>query len=437
VVIGPRSAVFLPLQNLRLIILDEEHEATYKSEITPKYHAKAVAQMRMQQANGVVLLASATPSLESYEAAKRGEIGYLTLKNRIGKAKLPKVQLVDMREELRCGNPQVISRRLHQAMKETLESQQQVMLLLNRRGHSTFVNCRQCGHVMKCKHCDVALTYHHYNQKLKCHYCGIEQDVPKVCPSCQSPYIRFFGNGTEKVEAYLNEHFSAYGVGRMDFDTTSGKEGHHKILEAFRSGKINVLVGTQMIAKGHDFPKVTLVGIVAADMSLYLQDFRSGERTFQLLTQALGRSGRGENPGQVIIQTYDPDHMVLQRIAHHKQHLFYEEELKNRQMMGYPPYTHIFSLLVTGKTEKEVIHTTHLLYQYYQHYNKKGLFRLMGPVAATISKVADEYRWKITILGEDRAKLMLYGKYCLEKCLTHKEVGRVKIYWDIDPVGMI
>ena len=314
VVIGPRSAVFMPFKNLRLIVIDEEHESTYKSESAPKYHATDIAQMRMQKKGGVVLLASATPSLESYHKCEQGEYEKILLTQRIGRAMLPEVTIVDMREELRKGNSQVISRALFEAIQYTLTSDKQVMLLINRRGYSTFINCRSCGHVIKCFHCDVSMTYHLSSQTLECHYCGKKQEVPDKCPECGSQYIRFFGSGTEKVEAYLRDHFETYGIARMDFDTTSGKEGHSKILDAYREKKINILIGTQMIAKGHDFKDVTLAGIISADMSLYMQDFRSNERTFQLLTQAMGRSGRAESKGKVIIQTYNPDHIVLQRI---------------------------------------------------------------------------------------------------------------------------
>ncbi|MGL4800457.1 MAG: replication restart helicase PriA, partial [Cellulosilyticaceae bacterium] len=299
VVIGPRSAVFMPMPNLSLIVIDEEHETTYKSETMPKYHATDVAKMRMEQTGGTLLLASATPSFESYEKAIGGTYKLIQLKNRATGATLPEVHLVDMRQELKNGNMQVVSMALHDAIAQTLEEGHQVMLLINRRGHSTFINCRNCGYVVKCKHCDIAMTYHMQTGKLECHHCGSYQEVPTSCPSCESKHIRFFGNGTEKVEAYLNTYFGEYGIGRMDFDTTSGKEGHSKVLEAFKERRFNVLVGTQMIAKGHDFPNVALVGILSADTSLYMQDFRSEERTFQLLTQALGRAGRGDIPGTV------------------------------------------------------------------------------------------------------------------------------------------
>ena len=344
VVIGPRSAVFMPMQNLKLIVVDEEHETTYKSETTPKYHAIDVARMRMIRNRGVLILASATPSLESYYEMKRDRLKLIELTQRVGNATLPEIEIVDMRKELKNGNMQIMSHTLHEAIERTVRAGNQVMLLLNRRGHSTFVNCRSCGFVVKCKHCDIAMTYHRQSSSLECHYCGLKEPIPSMCPACGSKHIRFFGSGTEKVEEYLNKHFKPYGIGRMDFDTTTGKEGHNKVLEAFQNHEFNILVGTQMIAKGHDFKDVTLVGIIAADQALYIQDFRSEERTYQLITQALGRAGRGDKKGEVVIQTYNPEHFVLEKIKFRQQQAFYEEELKNA---GLPAvYTSFFTYCI-------------------------------------------------------------------------------------------
>lgn len=436
VVIGPRSAVFMPMQNLKLIVVDEEHETTYKSETTPKYHAIDVARMRMIRNSGGLILASATPSLESYYEMKRDRLKLIELTQRVGNATLPEIEIVDMRKELKNGNMQIMSHTLHEAIERTVRAGNQVMLLLNRRGHSTFVNCRSCGFVVKCKHCDIAMTYHRQSSSLECHYCGLKEPIPSMCPACGSKHIRFFGSGTEKVEEYLNKHFKPYGIGRMDFDTTTGKEGHNKVLEAFQNHEFNILVGTQMIAKGHDFKDVTLVGIIAADQALYIQDFRSEERTYQLITQALGRAGRGDEKGEVVIQTYNPEHFVLEKIKFRQQQAFYEEELKIRKMLGYPPYTHLFSLTVLGRNEKEVIQMVHTLKYYYEYYNKKGLFRIVGPSAAAISRIADEYRWQLILVGEDREKLLLYGKYCLNKFINRENTGTIKINWDIDPISM-
>lgn len=439
VIIGPRSAVFMPLPDLKLIVIDEAHDSSYKSEVDPKYHAIDVAQERMRYHKGQVLLATATPNLETYYEVEKGNYDLLKLDRRVGEAVLPEVDIVDMRLELTNGNTSVLSKKLYDAIDETLKADKQVMLLINRRGYSTFINCRSCGHVIKCEHCDVAMTYHASSEDLQCHYCGKTLPVPNVCPECGSKHIRFFGTGTEKIEAFMNEHFGAYGIGRMDTDTTTGKEGHKKILDAFRNKAFHVLIGTQMIAKGHDFPEVTLVGILSADASLFMQDFRSNERTYQLLTQAMGRAGRGENKGRVVVQTYNPDHFVMDVIKNHKDAFFYEQELVNRKIMGYPPYSHMFSLLVTGTDEGSVIRVIHLISQYFRYYSEKGQnhFRVIGPTSSVISKIGDEYRWRLLVLGEYRDKLIIYGRFCLDKFFAKEQCSGVKISWDVDPLTMI
>ena len=439
IVIGPRSAVFMPLPNLKLIVIDEAHDSSYKSEVDPKYHAIDIARERMRYHLGQVLLATATPSMETYYEVQNGAYDLLRLDKRIGGATLPEVDIVDMRLELSNGNYTVLSKKLYSAIESTLKQDKQVMLLINRRGHSTFINCRSCGYVLKCEHCDVSLTYHSSTQSLQCHYCGKTEPVPEVCPQCGSRHIRYFGSGTEKVEVYINECFGEYGVGRMDTDTTTGKEGHRKILDAFRRREINVLIGTQMIAKGHDFPEVTLVGILSADASLFMQDFRSNERTYQLLTQAMGRAGRGENKGKVIIQTYNPEHFIMDVVKYNKGELFYEQELANRECMGYPPYTHIFSVLVVGTDEGQVIRSIHLMTQYFRYYSDRGQnhFRVIGPSSGVISKIGDEYRWRLLVIGDKRDKLLIYGKYCLNKFYANETVSGVKIQWDMNPQAMI
>lgn len=439
IVIGPRSAVFMPLQNLKLVVIDEAHDSSYKSEVDPKYHAIDIAKERMGYHGGQVLLATATPSMESYYEVQNGNYDLLRLDRRVGGASMPEVDIVDMRLELTNGNNTVLSKKLYDAVEMTLKQDKQVMLLINRRGHSTFINCRSCGYVLKCEHCDVSLTYHSSTKSLQCHYCGKTVPVPEVCPQCGSRHIRYFGSGTEKVEAYINECFGEYGVGRMDTDTTTGKEGHRKILDAFRNKEINVLIGTQMIAKGHDFPEVTLVGILSADASLFMQDFRSNERTYQLLTQAMGRAGRGENKGKVIIQTYNPEHFMMNVVKNNKQATFYEQELANRRAMGYPPYTHIFSVLVVGTDEGQVIRMIHLITQYFRYYSERGQnhFRVIGPSSAVISKIGDEYRWRFLVIGDVRDKLLIYGKYCLNKFYAQETVSGVKIQWDMNPQAMI
>ena len=439
VIIGPRSAVFMPLQNLKLIVIDEAHESTYKSEVSPKYHAIDIAKKRMELNSGQVLLATATPSVDIYNESRQGEYGLLRLKERAGGATLPEVNIVDMRLEMQKGNTNVISTKLHNEIESALESGGQVMLLLNRRGYSTFISCRSCGYVVKCEHCDVSMTYHAKENYVQCHYCGNKKDAPHTCPECGSHYIRFMGSGTQKAEEYLNKFFGQYGIARMDMDTTSGKEGHNKILDSFRNRDVNILVGTQMIAKGHDFPGVTLVGVLAADSMLFMEDFRSSERTYQLLTQAMGRAGRANLAGRVVIQTYNPEHMVMDMIKNNGQEEFYHQELVNRKMLGYPPYSHIFSLLVLGEDEKEVIQTVNILARYYKYYSDRGKnkFRVIGPSSAVITKIGDSYRWRILVMGDDRNSLLTYGKFCLEKFYDKEVLNKIKIQWDIDPISML
>ncbi|OOB76917.1 MAG: primosomal protein N' [Epulopiscium sp. Nuni2H_MBin003] len=437
IVIGPRSAVFMPVKNLELIIIDEEHDASYKSELPPKYNAIEVAIWRMSRNNGKVILASATPSIETYYKAKTNQIEYATLTQRAGGASMPNIEIVDMRDELAAGNNNVISSRLHGQIEATLKADKQVMLLLNRRGHSTFISCRKCGFVMKCHHCDMPFTYHQRQNQLICHYCMYQEEVPAICPNCQNKHIRFFGNGTQKVEEYLNRHFENFGIARMDFDTTSKKGSLNEILTAFKERKTNVLVGTQMISKGHDFSNVTLVGIIAADSSLYMEDFRANERTYQLLTQTLGRAGRGKNKGNVIIQTYSPDNPVLYQVKLSKHKEFYEQELDIRQVLGYPPFAHLFVVLMTADDEQLLIEKINMLYRYYEYYNKKKKFKIIGPVQASIPRIANRYRYKITIIGEDRELILLYGRYCIDKFSDKESTDFIKISWDVDPKSMI
>lgn len=433
VMIGPRSAVFTPFQNLKVIVVDEEHETTYKSETTPKYHTKEVAKHRMEQEKGILLLATATPDLETYYKTQTGEYTLLELTKRVYDRPLPAVEFVDMRLELAAGNKYVFSNQLHQAIGETLGRQEQVILFLNRRGHSTFVSCRSCGHVIKCDHCNITMTYHSKRANLMCHYCGKHKKNPAVCPSCKSKFIRYFGDGTQKVEEEAKLFFPDARVGRLDMDTTKGNN-HETILKDFSEGKIDILVGTQMIVKGHDFPNVTLVGVMAADNSLYMQDYRATERTFQLLTQVTGRAGRGEKLGKVLVQTYDPDHYCLQIAAKQDYKAFYNEEILLRQQMAYPPFSHIFSVLITSDKEEEVIRWSKRLMEYYTFYNKNNDFDLYGPIPAAISKIADIYRWRIIIKSSQRTRLNSYGLYCISKLKELDKPSTIQIQSDIDPI---
>lgn len=352
IMIGPRSALFTPFERLGLIVMDEEHEPSFQNENLPKYHAREVAIKRADMCHASVILGSATPSVESYYQAKQGNYKLFTLPERIGDSQMPKVTVVDLREELKAHNRSIFSEYLAERIRECLKQKKQVLLFLNRRGYAGFISCRACGHVMKCPHCDVSLTEHN-NGKLMCHYCGFEQQKPSLCPVCGSKYLAAFGIGTQKVEEYAKKEFPEAEILRMDGDTTGRKGQYERILRTFTSGNADILIGTQMIAKGHDFSNVALVGAVAADMSLYLNDFRSAERTFQLLSQAGGRAGRRKDPGELVIQTYDPTHYSIEMTRQHNYEGFYENELAYRRLLCYPPIGHILAILIVSKDFKK------------------------------------------------------------------------------------
>ena len=404
IVIGARSAVFAPLLNLRLIILDEEHDGAYKQDENPKYHARDVARKRMEQLRGVVLLGSATPSLEAYAAAQSGKIRLLTMTERIGKSVLPPVEIVDMREELMQGNRSMFSLVLQRKLRERIERGEQTMLFLNRRGHSTFVVCRECGYVVSCPNCDIALTYHTQGQAMRCHYCNHKELPPLSCPKCGSRYIRFFGQGTQRVEEELQGLLSGVPILRMDFDTTRSSQAHQTILESFRHQEASILVGTQMMAKGLDFPNVTLVGVIAADQTLNMPDFRARERTFQLLTQVAGRAGRSTKPGEVIIQTYSPTDSAILRAAHHDFQGFFWEEIRYRKERKYPPYTHIIRVLLLHEKEERVIKGANDLGVCLQQGMQEPKFGntevdILGPAPAVLSRLKNQWRWQISVKG--------------------------------------
>ena len=353
VMVGPRSALFTPFANLGLIVIDEEHESSYKSENSPRYHARETAVERARLEHARVVLGSATPSLEVYHKAMEGTYGLVKLQSRYQDRPMPLVSVVDLREELKAGNRSVLSRKLKEAMKDRLEKREQIILFLNRRGYAGFVSCRSCGQVMKCPHCDVSLSEHN-NGRLLCHYCGYETVKPQACPVCGSPYIGGFKAGTQQIEKVVKEAFPGVRTLRMDFDTTRTKGSYEKILSAFASHEADVLIGTQMIVKGHDFPDVTLVGIVAADLSLNAEDYRCSERTFQLLCQAVGRGGRGNKPGEAVIQTYHPDHYSIQAAAVQDYEAFYQEEMSYRMLLDYPPASHMMAVRIKDQLEKYI-----------------------------------------------------------------------------------
>ncbi|MCI5586763.1 MAG: primosomal protein N' [Lachnospiraceae bacterium] len=392
VMIGPRSALFAPFQNLGLIVIDEEHETSYRSETPPKYHAREVAIKRASMTGASVILGSATPSVESYYNALNGKYELFTLEERAGGAKLPEVQIVDLREELAAHNYSIFSRSLKSLIEDRLERHEQIILFINRRGYAGFVSCRKCGKVIGCPHCSVSLKPHSIRGKvtqLKCHYCGYSEPMPAECPDCHSKYIGTFGLGTQQVEEMVRKTFDGARVLRMDADTTSGKDGHENILKQFEEGEADILIGTQMIVKGHDFPNVTLVGILAADLSLNVGDYRASERTFQLLSQAAGRAGRAKKPGKVVMQTYQPEHYSITSAAAQNYEEFYEKEITTRQMLQYPPISNILGVLVLSVNEASADNLAQVL------CNKMKIYEdvtVLGPTEASISKANDVYR---------------------------------------------
>ena len=436
VMIGPRSALFTPFERLGLILMDEEQEGAYKSEGTPKYHARETAEYLAELTGASLLLGSATPSLEAYARAKAGEYRLLTLTKRAKEAVMPKVEIVDLRQELAEGNRSMFSRKLKEQMEERLAKGEQIMLFLNRRGYAGTVSCRACGEGMKCPHCDVSLTFHK-GGKLLCHYCGYETMQPKLCPACGSKYIGLFGTGTQKVEEAVLREFPEAKVLRMDADTTKNKGGHEKIVEAFAKGDAQVLIGTQMIVKGHDFPKVTLVGIIAADLSLYAGDYRAAERTFCLLAQAAGRAGRDKLPGNVVIQTYQPEHYSIVTAATEDYEGFFEQEMAYRRLLRYPPVTHVLAILIQGEAEAEAKAAATRIAGVLQAAKRpeEGFGTVSGPVPAGLARANDLYRFLIYVRSADYQRLMEFHRIAeAEKLLTESSM-KCNIQFDFNPLS--
>lgn len=420
IMIGPRSALFTPFKNLGLIVIDEEHESAYKSESVPKYHAIEVAQKRAADTGATIVLGSATPSLESYYRAKKG-IYTLHKLNVREKGNLPKVSVVDLREELKNGNKSIFSMELQNLIQDRLEKKQQTMLFINRRGFAGFVSCRDCGKAIKCPHCDVTLKLHK-NKKMICHYCGHTEPVPRLCPECGSKYLGGFGIGTQQIEMHIKKLFPRARVLRMDADTTSAKGSHDEILAAFSNYEADILVGTQMIVKGHDFSGVTLVGVLAADMSLYASDYTAAERTFQLLCQAAGRAGRGDEPGQVVIQTYVPDNYSIEAASHQDYDEFYEEEITYRKLMQYPPVANMTSILLQSANEKELADATNELVDIIRKVKEEKYQELfvIGPAEPPVAKINDIYR-KIIYLKSNQRKNLVKLKNYLESVINRSQ----------------
>ncbi|MCR5255089.1 MAG: primosomal protein N' [Acetatifactor sp.] len=435
VIIGPRSALFVPFNNLGIIVVDEEHEGSYKSESTPKYNARETAAEVARINDACLVLGSATPSVDSYYKAEEGLIKKFELNERLTGGSLPTVYTVDMREELKAGNRSIFSETLSELMLEKLNRSEQIILFLNRRGYAGFISCRSCGKVIKCPHCDVSMT-EHINGKIVCHYCGYEERKPSKCPECGSGFIGGFKAGTEQIEAKVKEMFPGVRTLRMDGDTTKTKDSYEKILSAFSNGEADVLIGTQMIVKGHDFPNVTLVGVIAADMSLGSGDYMSSERTFQLLTQAVGRAGRGDKPGEAVIQTYQPDHYAVVFSAMGDYESFYREEIAYRDLMDYPPTGHMLAVCVFGKNESECGKFTGRLAKSLQvDYNCTfGEFKIIGPVAARVSKINDIYRFVFYVKSKDR-EVLVDIKDHLEKYVNDAGSFGNMVQYDFDPVN--
>ena len=438
IIIGPRSALFTPFPNTGIIIIDEEHESSYKSETMPKYHARetAIELGKLVKDGASVVLGSATPSLESYYRAKEGKYHLFELKKRLTGGTLPEVEIADLRQELRNGNRSIFSRRLQELMNDRLNKGEQAMLFINRRGLAGFISCRSCGHVFKCPHCDVSLSEHRGGM-LVCHYCGYQQPMTKICPKCGSKYVTSFRAGTQQIEDEVKKFWPTARVLRMDADTTRTKGSYDKILSTFANKEADVLVGTQMIVKGHDFPDVTLVGILAADMSLYASDYRASERTFQLLTQAAGRAGRGDKPGNVVIQTYQPEHYSIQTASRQDYDAFYEEEIAYRDLLRYPPVSHMMSVQIQSRDEDMgMAFATRL--RAIMEQNKKDGAVFIGPASAAIGKINDVFRMAVYVKLDDYEGLVSY-KDMLEKYIRRLEdMGKLKnitVQFDFDPVN--
>lgn len=436
VVVGARSAIFAPFENIGIIIIDEEHETSYKQEDNPRYHARDVAIERSCFHQCPVVLGSATPSLESFARASKSVYELLDLPKRMNNQALPSVQIVDMREELREGNRSMFSRALIERLEDRLAKKEQIVLFLNKRGHSSFVMCRDCGYVVNCPNCDISLTYHRFNQQMKCHYCGYESYVPANCPDCNSEHIRYFGTGTQKVEEELGKIMPEARVIRMDVDTTSRKGSHERLLDDFQEGKADILLGTQMIAKGLDFPNITLVGVLSADTMLHLPDFRSSEKTFQLLTQVSGRAGRHELPGEVIIQTYTPEHYSIELAAEQNFDRFFEREMLVRRMHQYPPYYYIALITVSHENVAKVASVTDNITKFVQSKLSKET-NVLGPVASPISRIKNRYRYQCLIKYKREPELGKVLKTVLEHYQQEMVSKGLQISIDVNPYILI
>jgi primosomal protein N' (replication factor Y) len=435
-VVGTRSAVFAPVADLALIIVDEEQDSSYKQEETPRYHARDVAVMRAKMADAMVVLGSATPSLESYYNATKNKYTLVELPDRVERRPLPEVELIDMKQEFQeTGQEQVVSRKLAEEIRERLERKEQVMILLNRRGYSPVSLCRACGKTLECKNCAIAMTHHKRARRMECHYCGYTAPVPEKCIHCGSEYVYFIGTGSEKLEELLHGMFPTARVGRLDRDTVRGKDDFERVLSALNEGELDLLVGTQMIAKGHDVHGVTLVGVVGADIALGLPDFRAAERTFQLLTQVAGRAGRGQTPGKVVLQTYFPDHYAVQYAARHDFAGFYEKELQFRSWMHYPPYASLANVLIRSDKLDEALQWSGTLGKWFESTRHEGV-RVLGPAAAPILRLKRDYRYHFVVKSQSRQKLHALLRAMLAYAASQK-IPRTQVIVDVDALWLM
>ena len=437
IVIGARSAIFAPVKNLGIIIIDEEHDSSYKSEASPKYNAKEVAKKIAEEMKIPLLLGSATPDLTTfYNAKETKKIELLELTKRANKSNLPNVEIVDLKQELANGNRSMLSFDLYQAIEQNLKDKLQTILFLNRRGYSTFIMCRNCGYTVKCKNCNISMTYHSYENKLKCHYCGYEEKLLKTCPECGSDKIRYFGTGTQKLEQEIHKQFPYAKTIRMDVDTVTKKNSHEEILDKFKNEDIDILIGTQMVVKGHHFPKVTLVGVIAADSSLNIDDYRATERTFQILTQVAGRAGRENLPGKVIIQSYNPENFSIQDAQKQNYEEFYQTEIALRKQLKYPPFCDIIVIGFNSINEEELKKVSSTAYKFVINNLNQEEFKVFKPMPSPIDKIQNKYRWRIIIKGnmDKKANEVLNE---LLKNLYDKDYKNIKITIDVNPNNMM
>lgn len=437
IVIGARSAVFAPLENIGVIIIDEEHSETYKSEMNPRYHAREVALKRAEVFGAVTVLASATPSIESYAKARSGEYTLIEMTKRYNQSSMPKIEIVDMRKELENGNKSMFSKTLYDAVRENLERKEQTILFMNRRGFSSFVSCRKCGFVPLCPNCNISLTYHSFDNTLKCHYCGHKIQNYTVCPACKSKYIRYFGGGTQRVEDEVKKLFPNATTLRLDADATTRKNSHKQILDKFVSEKIDILIGTQMVSKGLDFSGVTLVGVMSADTMLHINDFRSGERTFDLLEQVSGRAGRGDKPGCAVIQTYVPENYAIELVKTHNYKQFYRKTISERKTMWYPPFSEMICIRFTDDDNDRTRRAAFLYRETFGDINKiPEKIAILGPIPSGISKIKNKFRWQILIKSENADSLNSRILAAEESIRNNSELGRVQIQIDKNPLNI-